>query len=159
MHSPIQLRDLNWLQEQVDGWRRLRPFEAEEVVELTLVEYGRKHEEIHDQRRWLLAAAKRVALSYRRRCAKEEVNCFDLDSITATRPDVSDGIRPLSLAIVTALGTLATGQREMVEMCDMAGMTVSEAAIRLDVPYETAKSWRSRGKARLRRLLGRHIPN
>ena len=146
----IDSSDWAWLLQQVDGWSRLRPFESEEVVALTFSALFRHIGKIRKPRHWLLVAAKRKAANYVRHCAKEIITPTDpsvIDRETGRRNSIAAPhlIEPM----MHAMATLSTNQRAMLEMVDIAGMTIAEAANSLRAPYATAKSWRHRAKQRL----------
>ena len=57
------------------------------------------------------------------------------------------------LALLAALRTLPTGQREAIALHHLADLPVHEVATTLGVPVGTVKAWLSRGRARLAVLL------
>ncbi len=95
------------------------------------------------------------------------------DSLDKTTPDeegsatmgelMSDGSldveaelvrREEAAAVSRGLAALAEGQRQVIALCDLAGMSYEEAAKRLGVPLGTVRSRLARGRAALRRVLG-----
>jgi RNA polymerase sigma-70 factor (ECF subfamily) len=66
-------------------------------------------------------------------------------------------VPPMSVdlvALVEALRSLPTQQREAIVLHHMAGVPIDQIAAQLGVPVGTVKSWLSRGRVALARRLG-----
>lgn len=72
---------------------------------------------------------------------------------TTRGPEPTVEVGPEHVALVTALGLLEPGQREVVVLHHLADLSVAEIAEDLDLPIGTVKSRLGRGRARLGELL------
>ncbi|MBM0124801.1 RNA polymerase sigma factor [Pimelobacter simplex] len=68
-------------------------------------------------------------------------------------PKPAVDVGPEHVALVTALGLLDAGQREVVVLHHLADLSVAEIAADLGLPVGTVKSRLGRGRARLGELL------
>lgn len=68
-------------------------------------------------------------------------------------PEPAVDVGPEHVALVTALGLLDAGQREVVVLHHLADLSVAEIATDLGLPVGTVKSRLGRGRARLGELL------
>lgn len=68
-------------------------------------------------------------------------------------PEPAVGVGPEHVALVTALGLLDPGQREVVVLHHLGDLSVAEIADQLGIPVGTVKSRLSRGRERLGELL------
>lgn len=68
-------------------------------------------------------------------------------------PEPSVDVGPEHVALVTALGRLDPGQREVVVLHHLADRSVAEIAADLGLPVGTVKSRLGRGRARMGELL------
>lgn len=123
---------------------------AEDLVQGVLAKVHRswrRVQQVDDLDAYLHMAVIHASRSWRRRRWHGE-------RPTAVLPDASldDGTAAVDLrqALVTALGTLPSAQREALALRYLAGLTEEQTAVRLGVAPGTVKSRVSRGLAALR---------
>ena len=103
-------------------------------------------------RSWLFAIAWRKAKDNRRRWfrrARREAEWRDATGAETLSP--TDGMR---FALAQALAALPLDQRAAIMLCLAQGFTHAEAAEVLELPLGTVKSHVSRGREKLRALIG-----
>ena len=127
------------------------PVEAEDVVMEAFaraVTKSRVFADVDNPEAWLRTVAVNIARSRWRRVAR-------LRALTPRLVDRSsyDDLPADRLALLAALRTLPTGQREAIALHHLADLPVHEVATTLGVPVGTVKAWLSRGRARLAVLL------
>ena len=127
------------------------PVEAEDVVMEAFaraVTKSRAFADVDNPEAWLRTVAVNIARSRWRRVARLRV-------LTPRLVDRSsyDDLPADRLALLAALRTLPTGQREAIALHHLADLPVHEVATTLGVPVGTVKAWLSRGRARLAVLL------
>jgi RNA polymerase sigma-70 factor, ECF subfamily len=107
-----------------------------------------------DIRAWLFTIMHNQYVNDRRRAAREDAN-DDVDQIAPKLAATADptALRQLK-ELDRALGQLSRGQREVVLLVGLEGMSYDEAAKILRVPIGTIRSRLSRGREVLRFLLG-----
>ena len=107
-------------------------------------------------RTWLFGVIRRVALEqYRRaRTERERTVLFEHPTVQAVvderaGPDAFESAR----ALRTALAELPERQREVLHLVFYQDMSISEAAVVMEISVGSARTHYERGKARLRALL------
>ena len=109
--------------------------------------------ETESLRAWLCGIAYRKWMTGRRGEARRrarEVAHWHEESLTPAPPgDPGD-----RLDAMTLLRMLPSEQRAVVALCLAAGMSHSEAAVALNLPLGTVKTYLSRGRTRLLSMLG-----
>ncbi len=133
--------------------------EAEEVLQtvyLKVLEGRARYGGRSSLRTWLFAVIRRTAAQGRRRAAFRRLRLVPLaagDEVPAAAADATEaGERREHLE--RALGQLARRQREVLLLVFYHGRTLEEAAAVLGIGVGSARTHYSRGKARLRQLLG-----
>jgi RNA polymerase sigma-70 factor (ECF subfamily) len=127
------------------------PVEAEDVVMEAFsraVAKPRAFAAVENPEAWLRTVAVNLARSRWRRVARLRVLSPRLVDRTTY-----DDLPADRLALLAALRTLPTGQREAIALHHLADLPVHEVATTLGVPVGTVKAWLSRGRARLAVLL------
>lgn len=151
----------------VESWKRYPPLERDEIFDDALFAFARrsKLEIIKKPCNWILRAAKLIARDRRRRRrrSKEAAKHSDnldrhrngepLDRTLKAKPVLSPWRTKLHAAVRRCVAELPAKQQPVVELCDMYGRTVTEAARECGVVRSTAKSRRARAHARLRPKL------
>jgi len=127
------------------------PVEAEDVVMEAFaraVAKSRTFATVDNPEAWLRTVAVNIARSRWRRVTRLRV----LSPRLVDRSSYDD-LSADRLALLAALRTLPTGQREAIALHHLADLPVHEVATTLGVPVGTVKAWLSRGRARLAVLL------
>jgi RNA polymerase sigma-70 factor, ECF subfamily len=103
---------------------------------------------------WLAGLLRYRAIDIRRRRAREEYGAEPNDEPDPD-PDAFERLSAASdlRALRDCLGQLPEGQRRVVTLAFMDGLSHSELATRLDAPLGTVKSWIRRSLLGLRRCL------
>lgn len=135
--------------------RKLAGPDAEDVAQEVFIAVWRRAHSFRGSasvRSWLFAIAWRKAKDSQRRWfrrARRETEWGDATSSEAL--PTTDGIR---FAVEQALAALPLDQRAAVMLCLAHGFTHAEAAEVLQLPLGTVKSHISRGREKLRALIG-----
>jgi RNA polymerase sigma factor (sigma-70 family) len=141
---------------------------AEEVVSLTFLEAWRLRGKVEPDggslRPWLLGIAGNVARNVSRAASRHQAAVARLPPPAAV-PDFADELagriddearlRELS----GALAGLRRGEREVLARCAWSGRDYADAARALGLPVGTVRSRLSRGRKKLRRLIGEPGPD
>jgi RNA polymerase sigma-70 factor, ECF subfamily len=107
-----------------------------------------------DIRAWLFTIMHNQYVNDIRRAAREEESA-DIDQVASKLTATADPTASRQLKeLDRALGQLSRGQREVVLLVGLEGMSYDEAAKILRVPIGTIRSRLSRGREVLRFLLG-----
>jgi RNA polymerase sigma-70 factor (ECF subfamily) len=107
-----------------------------------------------DIRAWLFTIMHNQYVNNIRRTMREEVT-VDVDNVASTLVATTDPTASRQLSeLETALGYLSKGQREVVLLVGLEGMTYDEAAKILRVPIGTVRSRLGRARESLRLLMG-----
>ncbi len=96
-------------------------------------------------RAWVCAIAYREFLHLRRNPAEHPSDWAEAEAAQETPGERLD--------LTQALSRLEEGERAAVALCLGAGLSHSEAALALDAPLGTVKSWVLRGRAKLQQAL------
>jgi RNA polymerase sigma-70 factor (ECF subfamily) len=135
---------------------------AEDLTSVVFLEAWRKRKQVHLSDEsilpWLLAVAnnclrntQRSRRRYRRLLAKlppsAETPSFEAE-VSERMDDVA-----ITARLVQALGQLSRPDREIISLCDWAGLSYEGAADALGIPVGTVKSRLSRARDRLRGAL------
>jgi RNA polymerase sigma-70 factor, ECF subfamily len=130
---------------------------ADDLVQDTLVRgIAKAHlwEEGSDIRAWLFTIMHNQYVNSIRRARREQAT-VDVDQVAATLVATSDPTVSRQLSeLVRALGHLSKGQREVVLLVGLEGMSYDEAAKILHVPIGTIRSRLGRARQALRSLMG-----
>jgi RNA polymerase sigma-70 factor, ECF subfamily len=106
---------------------------------------------------WLFAVIRRTAAEHRRRSVLRALSLEKLLTFFSERVDSSAVERIESeqrnAELLRALTTLATRQREVLELVFYHDMTVEEAALTLNISVGSARVHYARGKNNLSRIL------
>jgi RNA polymerase sigma-70 factor (ECF subfamily) len=135
--------------------RKLAGSDAEDVAQEVFIEVWRRAHSFRGSasvRSWLFAIAWRKAKGNQRRWfrrARRETEWHEATAIAAL--PTTDGIR---FALAQALAALPLDQRAAIMLCLAHEFTHAEAADVLDLPLGTVKSHVSRGREKLRALIG-----
>jgi RNA polymerase sigma-70 factor (ECF subfamily) len=138
--------------------RYLGEAEGEDVAQETFLRAFLNKEKFDTSRPilpWLLTIARRLCLNRLRSRGHAPTVCLDEVSIgeTGKDPECLASSRQ-SLDIVSqGLSLLPEGQREVLSMYHVEGMSYQQCAQALEVPIGTIMTWLHRGRARLRALL------
>jgi RNA polymerase sigma-70 factor (ECF subfamily) len=131
---------------------------ADDLVQDTLV---RALAKLHlwqpgtDLRAWLFTIMHHQYVNTVRREARERTT-VDIEHVSSTLAATTDPtVRRQLLELDRALARLPTEQREVVLLVGLEGMPYESVAEILGVPIGTVRSRLSRGRERLRELLGR----
>ena len=140
---------------------------AEDLTSVVFLEAWRRRHEVRfsgdSALPWLLGVAnnatrnaERTLRRYRQLLAKlpppEEEADFALDA--ATRVDEER----LAQHLLCAMGELRDAERDVLALCDWAGLSYAEAAVALGVPEGTVRSRLSRARQHLRELATGSVP-
>jgi RNA polymerase sigma-70 factor, ECF subfamily len=107
-----------------------------------------------DLRAWLFTIMHNQYVNDTRRAAREQVP-IDVDQVASTLPATTDPSASRQLSELDhALGRLAKGQREVVLLVGLEGMSYDEAAKILRVPIGTIRSRLGRAREALRSIMG-----
>jgi RNA polymerase sigma-70 factor, ECF subfamily len=107
-----------------------------------------------DLRAWLFTIMHNQYVNDIRRAAREQVP-IDVDLVASTLPATTDPSASRQLSELDhALGRLSKGQREVVLLVGLEGMSYDEAAKILRVPIGTIRSRLGRAREALRSLMG-----
>jgi RNA polymerase sigma-70 factor (ECF subfamily) len=132
---------------------------AEDVVQEAFLTAWR-HADRFDRSRgrastWLLTLVHRRAVDRVRREARFNALRHRLEVMTPRAESTDEGIERLARREVqAALSTLTRNEREVLELAYWGGLTQSEIASALEIPYGTVKSRTFTALARLREALG-----
>lgn len=139
---------------------------AEDVVAETFYTAWRRRSEVRftadSARPWLLAVAGNEARNDRRRSARRERLAQRVGSAQAVH-DHSDAVvaqlddRRRLHRLLSALDSLSTAHREVVELCMIAEVSHADAAHALGIPVATLRTRIHRARAKLRNLLDEEI--
>ena len=131
---------------------------ADDLVQDTLV---RALSKLHlwqpgtDLRAWLFTIMHHQYVNTVRREARERTT-VDIEHVSSTLAATTDpSVRRQLLELDRALARLPTEQREVVLLVGLEGMPYESVAEILGVPIGTVRSRLSRGRERLRELMGR----
>jgi RNA polymerase sigma-70 factor (ECF subfamily) len=127
---------------------------ADVVQEALIAAYRRAHTYRGDAlvRTWLYRILVNLCIDRMRQAARRPTVPL-ADAEPEARVDMA-GELVTRLAVDTALAALPVAQRAAIELVDVQGWPVEEAAGILDVPVGTVKSRCARGRARLATMLG-----
>jgi RNA polymerase sigma factor (sigma-70 family) len=144
--------------------RGLHSSEAEDLMSMVFLEAWRCRSELllveESLRPWLLGIARNLALRFHRSTARhqaalgryaqtqEQVQPDHADSVARSVDASSDALR-----IREAFGQLPRRDRDVADLCLMAGLTTAAASLVLQIPEGTVKSRLSRARGKLQRLL------
>lgn len=133
------------------------PESADDLVQLSLLQGLRKEhlwQPGTNLRHWLFTVLHNLHVSNTRRSAREreKMSAIDPAATTATLPDPGSHMRLLDLD--RAIAGLPEGQRKVVLLIGLEGVTYDEAAAILSLPTGTIRSRLSRARDTLRRRLG-----
>lgn len=135
--------------------RKLVGSDADDVAQEVFIAVWRCAESFRGDasvRSWLFAIAWRKAKDSQRRWFRRARRETEWGDATATRtPPTTDGTR---FALEQALAVLPLDQRAAIMLCLAHEFTHAEAAEVLRLPLGTVKSHVSRGRERLRALIG-----
>src|SRR5215469_13289474 len=107
-----------------------------------------------DIRAWLFTIMHNQYVNSIRRAMREQAN-VDIDQVAATLTATADPTASRQLSeLDLALGHLSKGQREVVLLVGLEGMTYDEAAKIMRVPIGTVRSRLGRARESLRLLMG-----
>jgi len=142
--------------------RRLRDETAvEDVVQNTLLAIHRSRHTYRPERPfgpWLRAVARNAFLDHVRARGRRAGREVSLDAVPEPAADDAPALEPVGLSpeIERALAELPPAQREAVELIQVHGLSVTEAAVRAGVSVSAVKVRAHRGYRALRdRLKGR----
>jgi RNA polymerase sigma-70 factor (ECF subfamily) len=141
---------------------------AEEAVSLTFLEAWRLRRKVEPEggplRPWLLGVALNVTRNLSRAARRHQAAMSRLPPAPHV-PDFADELAgQLDDAgqlrrVLTALGSLRAGEREVLALCVWSGLDYAEAAGALGVPVGTVRSRLSRARSKLRKLAeGSGVP-
>jgi len=104
---------------------------------------------------WLLTVARHVCLDRLRRDRREAISDAEAEGCAVESATAEDALseREQLLHLSRALDALPEGQREVVAMFHLDGLSYREIAEALDVPMGTVMTWLHRGRARLRESI------
>ena len=106
-----------------------------------------------DLRAWLFTIMHNQYVNELRRAARQQV-AVDVDQVASTLPATTDPTASRQLSELDhALGHLSKGQRAVVLLVGLEGMSYDEAAKILDVPIGTIRSRLGRAREMLRSLM------
>jgi len=141
--------------------RRRLPDEAatEDVVQNALLAIHRSRHTYRPERPfgpWMRAVARNAFLDHVRVRSRQAAREVSLDAAPepASGPAESLGEDALSPALAQALAELPPAQREAVELIQLRGLSVAEAAVRVGVTTSALKVRAHRGYRALRARLG-----
>jgi RNA polymerase sigma-70 factor (ECF subfamily) len=136
---------------------------AEEAVSLTFLEAWRLRRRVEPDggplRPWLLGVAVNVTRNLSRAARRHQAAMSRLPPPPHV-PDFADELAgQLDDAgqlrrVLTALGSLRAGERDVLALCVWSGLDYAEAAGALGVPVGTVRSRLSRARSKLRKLAG-----
>jgi RNA polymerase sigma-70 factor (ECF subfamily) len=107
-----------------------------------------------DLRAWLFTIMHNQYVNDLRRAARQQVP-IDVDLVASTLPATTDPSASRQLSELDhALGRLSKGQREVVLLVGLEGMSYDEAAKVIGVPIGTIRSRLGRAREALRSLMG-----
>lgn len=109
-----------------------------------------------DLRAWLFSIMHNLRIDQLRRGGPNLQSLDDEGCALPTRPTQSDGLELLDLE--AALARLPEEQRAVLLLVALEGMRYEDIAVTLDIPTGTVMSRLSRGRERLRELLGAQPP-
>lgn len=137
--------------------------DADDLTSMTFLETWRRRAAVRfvngSIRPWLLATATNLARNAHRAARRYEAVLARLPRAELTT-DIADQVaedvdaRQRSSRVRAGLATLRRQEREVIALCDMAGLSRQDASAALNVSVGTVKSRLSRGRARLRATLG-----
>ena len=109
-------------------------------------------------RTWLFGVIRRTAAEHRRSILRRLAAMWRVDGrdVASTDPDVVDALdsRAAAVRLRAALGQLPSRQREVLHLVFHEELTIEAAASVMGVSVGSARTHYSRGKERLRSLLG-----
>ena len=137
--------------------------DAEDLTSMVFLEAVRRAEAVHfvdgSALPWLLVVATNLARNQGR--ARRRYRAL-LSRLPAPEPlaDIADEVidaldnRDQASRLTAALSTLRRSDQDVITLCDLAGLSYTEAAVALHIPVGTVRSRLSRARAKLRRALG-----
>jgi RNA polymerase sigma-70 factor (ECF subfamily) len=112
-----------------------------------------------DIRAWLFTIMHHQYINTVRREAHEAAASVDIEHISSTLVSTTDPTAKRQLVeLDRALAQISTEQREVLLLVGLEGMDYESVSQILDVPIGTVRSRLSRGRERLRELMGRDRP-
>ena len=140
---------------------------AEDLTSVVFLEAWRKRRSVRlageSVLPWLLAVANNATRNAQRSIRRHQrllarlpqaVAMPDVADDAAKRADEENAMR----LILAELGSLTEPEREVLALCDWAGLTYAEAAVALGVPVGTVRSRLARARQHLRERAGHIAP-
>ena len=136
------------------------PNDAEDAFQATFLVLVRKARSVRvddSLGRWLYGVSRKVASRARDQASRRRTTSL-AEAAEVASPRVDPEVRDLAEVLDDELSRLPEPYRSAVTLCDLAGLTLEEAARDLRCPVGTIKSRLSRGRERLRtRLIRRGV--
>lgn len=144
----------------VASWGWLRSDERDAVLSDAALSFCQQIGPIRSPARWLVAASKKWALNLLRVAKKQSRDKLRLDQVRQNdrrrngrafyeEPCEATSNGAMVKAVNRALSGLPERHREAIILCDLHGLTPTEAARELRVPRSTVKSWLKRARMQL----------
>jgi RNA polymerase sigma factor (sigma-70 family) len=132
--------------------------DAEDAFQETFLKYA-LHDEIafesvEHERAWLLRVATNQCLDVLRSAAHATQSLDENPCDQAAPLELSADPSENLWEVAQALGRLPGDQRQAIYLTVCEGYSATEVAKMMDVPVNTVYSWVSRGKEKLRKVLG-----
>ena len=133
--------------------------QAEDLTSIVFLEAWRKHKEVRIYSEsilpWLLSVANNVLRNSERSLRRHNRLLAKLQSQSTTvnfsdEMDARIDDEQTMSKILSKLSSLRIEEREVISLCDWAGLTYAEVAHALDIPVGTVRSRLSRARAHLR---------
>ena len=128
---------------------------ADDLVQDTLTKAMRKAGQLRDQKAgeaWLFSILNNCFRDHFRRQRETE----DIDNVTLlaeSTPEIDRGRKESVERVRDAIATLSDGQRQVVTLVDLEGISYAEVAAILDIPTGTVMSRLCRARNSLRQVL------
>jgi RNA polymerase sigma-70 factor (ECF subfamily) len=133
------------------------PDDAEDAVSDTFIKINRRVGRFTGKsslNTWIYKIATRTCIDKARR--RQQVTLVSLDESTQDVPCISGTLQsvPEYMDILAILGEISDDHRKVIILCDIAGLTMKEAALQLDCHMNTVKTRLHRGRKSMSSLLG-----
>jgi RNA polymerase sigma factor (sigma-70 family) len=140
---------------------------AEDLTSVVFLEAWRRREEVRfsgdSALPWLLGVANNATRNAQRTLRRHNLLLAKLPPAGEEADIAADAAarvdqERLAQHLLCAMGGLKQSEREVLALCDWAGLSYSEAAVAMGVPEGTVRSRLSRARQRLRDLAGEAQP-
>ena len=138
--------------------RYLGPQDGEDAAQETFIKAFVHRERFTPDRPlrpWLLTIARHLCLDRLRKKKTVSLKESDEETLSSTEPDAESAYasKQALLALQTGMSELPEGQREVVALFHMEGLSYREISEILEIPQGTVMTWLHRGRSTLKAIV------